>query len=87
MNNRTDLFKYCDIPYIETKCGYACSDHASASKAGYPSAFVIESDFKYSDNKIHTSDDKIEYLSFDHMLQHARLTLGLVYELAYAKLE
>ncbi|KAG9860489.1 Zn-dependent exopeptidase, partial [Aureobasidium melanogenum] len=39
---------YCDIPYVLTKCGYACSDHASASKAGYPSAFVIESDFKYS---------------------------------------
>ena len=78
--------EYCDIPYIETKCGYACSDHASASKAGYPSAFVIESDFKYSDQKIHTSDDKIEYLSFEHMLQHAKLTLGLVYELAFAKL-
>lgn len=31
---------YCDIPYVLTKCGYACSDHASASKAGYPSAFV-----------------------------------------------
>jgi leucyl aminopeptidase len=78
---------YCDIPYIETKCGYACSDHASASKAGYPSAFVIESDFKYSDNKIHTSEDKIEYLSFSHMLQHARLTLGLAYELAFAKFD
>lgn len=77
---------YCDIPYIETKCGYACSDHASAAKAGYPSAFVIESDFQYSDNHIHTSDDTIAYLSFDHMLQHARLTLGLVYELAFAKL-
>ncbi|KAI9800882.1 MAG: Leucine aminopeptidase 1 [Sarcosagium campestre] len=76
---------YCDIPYILTKCGYACSDHASASKAGYPSAFVIESDFKYSDNHIHTSDDIIDYLSFDHMLQHAKLTLGLVYELAFAK--
>ncbi|KAF2847099.1 leucine aminopeptidase 1 [Plenodomus tracheiphilus IPT5] len=76
---------YCGIPYVLTKCGYACSDHASASKAGYPSAFVIESDFKYSDNKIHTTEDKIEYLSFDHMLQHARLTLGLVYELAFAK--
>lgn len=76
---------YCEIPYILTKCGYACSDHASASKAGYPSAFVIESDFKYSDNKIHTTEDKIEYLSFDHMLQHARLTLGLAYELAFAK--
>ncbi|KAM3078397.1 Leucine aminopeptidase 1 [Clarireedia jacksonii] len=87
----TDFIKkivseYCDIPYVETKCGYACSDHASASKAGYPSAFVIESDFKYSDDHIHTSDDSIKYLSFDHMLQHARLTLGLVYELAFAKL-
>ncbi|KAL8819133.1 MAG: hypothetical protein Q9191_007799, partial [Dirinaria sp. TL-2023a] len=83
----TDFIKkvvttYCDIPYVLTKCGYACSDHASASQAGYPSAFVIESDFKYSDNKIHTTEDKMEYLSFDHMLQHARLTLGLVYELA-----
>lgn len=77
---------YCDIPYVETKCGYACSDHASASKAGYPSAFVIESDFANSDHKIHTTEDKIEYLSFDHMLQHARLTLGLALELSMAKL-
>ncbi|TVY42394.1 Leucine aminopeptidase [Lachnellula occidentalis] len=83
---KTVITEYCDIPYTETKCGYACSDHASASKAGYPSAFVIESDFADSDKKIHTSDDKIEYLSFDHMLQHAKLTLGLVYELAFAKL-
>jgi len=79
------ITEYCDIPFILTKCGYACSDHASASKAGYPSAFVIESDFKYSDNKIHTTEDKIEYLSFDHMAQHAKLTLGLAYELAFAK--
>ncbi|KAH7121177.1 leucine aminopeptidase 1 [Dendryphion nanum] len=81
------ITEYCDIPYILTKCGYACSDHASASKAGYPSAFVIESDFKYSDNKIHTTEDKIEFLSFDHMLQHAKLTLGLAYELAFAEFE
>lgn len=81
------FFQYCDIPYVLTKCGYACSDHASASKAGYPSAFVIESDFKYSDKRIHTIDDNIKYLSFDHMLQHARLTLSLAYELAFAPLE
>lgn len=71
---------------METKCGYACSDHASASKAGYPSAFVIESEFSASDQKIHTTEDLIKYLSFDHMLQHARLTLGLAYELAFAQL-
>jgi len=81
---------YCEIPWVETKCGYACSDHASASKAGYPSAFVIESEFKDSDDHIHGTDDQIKYLSFDHMLQHARMTLGLVYELGFtdfAKLE
>ncbi|RMZ81402.1 hypothetical protein DV738_g2286, partial [Chaetothyriales sp. CBS 135597] len=77
--------QYCDIPYVETRCGYACSDHASASKYGYPSAFVIESDFKYSDNKIHTTDDKIEYLSFDHMEQHCKMTTGFAYELAFTK--
>ncbi|ORY65155.1 uncharacterized protein BCR38DRAFT_341031 [Pseudomassariella vexata] len=82
--------EYCEIPWVETKCGYACSDHASASKAGYPSAFVIESAFGDSDNHIHGTDDLIEYLSFDHMLQHARMSLGLVYELGFtdfAKLE
>lgn len=75
--------QYCDIPYVETECGYACSDHASASKAGYPSAFVIESAFEYSDNHIHSTEDLIKYLSFDHMLQHARMTLAFGYELAF----
>jgi leucyl aminopeptidase len=68
---------------VETKCGYACSDHASASKAGYPSAFVIESEFSDSDPHIHSTDDSISYLSFEHMLEHARMTLGLVYELGF----
>ncbi|KAI0392129.1 Zn-dependent exopeptidase [Xylariaceae sp. FL0594] len=56
--------EYCDIPWVDTKCGYACSDHASASKAGYPSAFVIESTFPDSDDHIHGTEDLIKYLSF-----------------------
>ncbi|KAI5922547.1 Zn-dependent exopeptidase [Camillea tinctor] len=75
--------EYCEIPWVETKCGYACSDHASASKAGYPSAFVIESTFSESDDHIHSTEDLIKYLSFDHMLQHARMTLALTYELGF----
>lgn len=75
---------YCDVPYVETRCGYACSDHASASRYGYPSAFVIESEFENSDKKIHTTEDKIKYLSFDHMLQHAKMSLAFAYELAFA---
>ncbi|SPO00105.1 related to aminopeptidase [Cephalotrichum gorgonifer] len=79
---KTTVDTYCEIPYVETKCGYACSDHASASKAGYPSAFVIESSFDLSSPHIHGTGDTIDTLNFDHMLQHARLTLGFVYELA-----
>ncbi|KHN97028.1 aminopeptidase [Metarhizium album ARSEF 1941] len=82
---KTVIEQYCTIPWVETKCGYACSDHASASKAGYPSAFVIESSFDKSDPNIHTTSDLIKFLSFDHMLQHARMTLGLVYELGFHK--
>jgi bacterial leucyl aminopeptidase len=77
---------YCDIPFVLTRCGYACSDHASAGKAGYPSAFVIEAEFSNTFDRIHTEQDRVEYVSFPHMLQHAKLTLGLAYELAFAKL-
>ncbi|KAI5783920.1 leucine aminopeptidase 2 [Peziza echinospora] len=76
---------YCDIPWVETKCGYACSDHASASKAGYRSAFVIESEFGLSSDKIHSTEDKMETLSVAHMKQHAKLTVGLAVELALTK--
>ncbi|KAK9460148.1 uncharacterized protein V1516DRAFT_640901 [Lipomyces oligophaga] len=77
---------YASIPYVETECGYACSDHASAAKVGYPSAFVIESTFKDSNPFIHSTRDTIDRLSFEHMLEHAKLTLGFVYELAFANL-
>lgn len=82
---KTLIGEYCDVGYVETKCGYACSDHASASKAGYPSAFVIESEFGDSDKKIHTTQDVIAELSFEHMIQHARMTVGYAVELAMAE--
>ncbi|KAJ4361451.1 Leucine aminopeptidase 1 [Ascochyta clinopodiicola] len=75
---------YCAIPYVETKCGYACSDHASASKAGYPSAFVIESAFENTSQYIHTAQDTLSTVSFSHMLEHAKMTVGLAYELGFA---
>ena len=42
----------------------------------------MESDMDKSDGHIHTTEDKIKYLSFDHMLQHGKLTVGFAYELA-----
>ena len=77
---------YCDISYVETQCDYACSDHASASRAGYPSAFAVESMFELSNPTIHTAADTMDLLSFEHMIQHARMTVGFVHELAFAEL-
>ncbi|KAI8342263.1 hypothetical protein BC941DRAFT_412285 [Chlamydoabsidia padenii] len=74
---------YADIPYVSTKCGYACSDHASWRKAGFPSAFTIESAFEDSNHYIHTSDDTIDKLSFDHMLEFAKVASGFAVELSH----
>ncbi|QPG94712.1 Leucine aminopeptidase 1 [Epichloe festucae Fl1] len=84
---KTVIEQYCSIPWVETECGYACSDHASASKAGYPSAFVMESSFGNLNQHIHNSSDLIDNVSFYHMLEHAKMTLGFAYELAFHKFE
>lgn len=74
--------EYCDVEVALTQCGYACSDHASAHKAGYASACVMESKFKDMDPRFHTGDDKVEYLSFEHMLEFAKVALSFAYEMA-----
>ncbi|KAF2703366.1 Zn-dependent exopeptidase [Pleomassaria siparia CBS 279.74] len=77
---------YCAIPFVATKCGYACSDHASATKAGYPSAFVIESAFENTSKLIHTTGDTLSTVDYDHMIEHAKMTVGFGYELAFTTL-
>ncbi|KAF9096331.1 Leucine aminopeptidase 1 [Mortierella sp. GBA35] len=77
--------EYGDIPVRETKCGYACSDHASWAKAGYRSAFAIEGDFSDSSPYIHSANDDISHINFDHMKQFAKLALGFAVELGHHK--
>ncbi|KAF9426953.1 Leucine aminopeptidase 1 [Entomortierella beljakovae] len=86
----TDLVRvyakeYGQIPVRETKCGYACSDHASWAKAGYRSAFAIEGDFSDSSPYIHSANDDVSHINFEHMKQFARLSLGFAVELGYYK--
>ncbi|KAL4932308.1 uncharacterized protein BDV17DRAFT_279568 [Aspergillus undulatus] len=57
---RNIITTYCRIPFAETRCGYACSDHTSASKYGYPSAMATESKMEDSNKHIHTTDDRIK---------------------------
>lgn len=82
--NKELVEAYLDIPYVETKCGYACSDHASWSKAGYPSIFTIESAFEISNQNIHSGNDRIDIsdeFSFDHMLEFSKLAVAFAIEL------
>ena len=75
------------IGYVETECGYGCSDHASASAAGYPASFVFEADFDQSSPYIHTQNDIMDHVNREHMLEHAKLVRGYAYELAVAELK
>ncbi|KAI0663041.1 peptidase [Cubamyces menziesii] len=76
---------YLDIPWVETKCGYACSDHASWGKAGYPSVFTIEATFQDSNHgNIHTANDRYDVsdeFSFSHMLEFSKLAVSFAIEL------
>ncbi|KAF9218621.1 Zn-dependent exopeptidase [Gyrodon lividus] len=83
--NKQLIDAYLSIPYVDTKCGYACSDHASWSKAGYPAIFTIEASFENSNHaNIHTSNDRIDIsseFSFEHMLEFSKLAVAFAIEL------
>lgn len=78
---------YLAIPPAKTKCGYACSDHASFSKAGYQSAFAIESTFEDSNKNIHSTSDTIDHpeFSFTHMKEFSKLAIAFAVELSADK--
>ncbi|EJS42215.1 YDR415C [Saccharomyces arboricola H-6] len=82
----TDFIKviinsYLSIPYRDTECGYACSDHGSATKNGFPGSFVIEGEFEKTNKYIHSTMDTLDRLSFDHMAEHTKIVLGAIIEL------
>lgn len=55
--NKGLIEEYLSIPYVETLCGYPCSDHASWEEAGYPASFTIGSSFANSNHHIHTANE------------------------------
>jgi leucyl aminopeptidase len=77
---------YTSRGYADDKCGYACSDHASATRYGFPSAMIFESEMKYENPYIHTASDTIARVDFAHMIEHAKLVVGFVVELGFAVL-
>jgi leucyl aminopeptidase len=77
--------QYTDIERVNSVCGYACSDHGSATRNGYPASFIFEAAFKYRNPYIHTANDTLEHIDPKHVLQHGQLVLGFLYELGFSK--
>lgn len=79
--------EYTGMDYLETRCGYGCSDHASWNKAGYRSAFPIEGMFGEMNKKIHSAKDTVENVDFDHAAEFSKLSVAFAFELGYENQE
>lgn len=73
---------YVKQPVGHSKCGYACSDHATWTLNGFSAAIPFESSMQTYNPYIHTANDTIEKLSLDHMTHFASLSLAFAVELA-----
>ena len=71
---------YSDIDLAYTECGYACSDHASWTKHGVPAAFAFEGPFEDHSPYIHTTDDTVDHIDFDHVAEFVKSVIGFVIE-------
>ena len=76
---------YTNLELKSGKCGYACSDHASWGRYGYPSACVSEATPKVGklNPHNHSEHDDITNIDINYTYQHARLGLGFMIEMGF----
>lgn len=65
-----------------SRCGYACSDHASWYQHGIKTTMPAEAAFEHSNPNMHSSQDTMDKLSLDHMTNYAKLGVAFITELA-----
>lgn len=80
--------KYVGVPWKESECGYACSDHASWTKRGFPAHHVHESISEESNELIHTERDTLALSNGNaaHSLYFARYAAAFMAEVAKGSL-
>lgn len=76
---------YVKAPWALDKCGYACSDHASWHKAGYPAVMPFESTMRGMNKSIHTANDTLDKLNPKHGMHYIKLALAYAVEVSNAK--
>ncbi|KIM25831.1 hypothetical protein M408DRAFT_73840 [Serendipita vermifera MAFF 305830] len=72
------------IGIAESQCGYACSDHASWTSAGYSSVMPFESTFGNDNPNIHGTGDVVTVNGFDfnHAHEFTKLAVAFLMELS-----
>jgi bacterial leucyl aminopeptidase len=72
------------FPVARDRCGYACSDHASWTRAGYPAVLPFEATLATHNPNIHTSRDTLAAMgnNANHAAKFAKLAIAYVVEMA-----
>jgi bacterial leucyl aminopeptidase len=67
-----------------TGCGYACSDHASWNRYGYPTVLPFETVFGDDNPVIHSTGDTTTAngFSWTHSFEYAKLAVAFAVELS-----
>lgn len=73
---------YVKVRWGTDRCGYACSDHASWNRAGFPAVMPFEATLSTDNKEIHTTRDLIGKLDFNHGLAFMKLGLSFMSELS-----
>ena len=75
--------EYVKVPWGHTACGYACSDHASWTSAGFPASYPQEAYMDESNPYIHTDMDTLETAGGNalHATKFAKLAVAYLMEL------
>jgi MYXO-CTERM domain-containing protein len=81
---RTLIETYVKLPWEDTECGYACSDHGSWQRRDFPVHYVHEARTSDSNGEIHTERDTLELSdgSAQHSLYFAQYSAAFMAELA-----
>lgn len=76
-----------ELKWTMDRCGYACSDHASWHRQGYPVSFPFESAFNEYNDAIHTSSDTLEQSNqhAEHAVPFAKLAVAFITELGLSR--
>ncbi|WP_369946020.1 M20/M25/M40 family metallo-hydrolase [Vitiosangium sp. GDMCC 1.1324] len=70
--------------YTNITCGYACSDHASWNKYGFPSTMPFEATMTTDNPKIHTTGDTLSFMggNANNSVKFAQLAVAFLGEVA-----